>query len=59
MTIQWPTNHLGWRLQTQTNSPTLGISTNWVTVTGSTNVTQEVVPFSPTAGSVFFRMVFP
>lgn len=53
--LNWPTNHVGWRLQMQTNS----LGTNWVTVDGSTNIYYIALPFSPTNGNTFFRLVYP
>ncbi len=58
LTLNWPSNHTGWRLQTQTNAAGAGVTTNWVTVAGSTNVNQVVAPLT-TNGSVFYRMVYP
>lgn len=57
--FSWPTTHIGWRLQTQTDSLTSGLGTNWVTVPNSTNQNQFVAPISATNGSVFFRLVYP
>ena len=36
MTLTRPVNHTDWTLQVQTNGLNVGISTNWVTVPGST-----------------------
>jgi hypothetical protein len=60
LTIGWPTN-LGWRLVYQSNSVTTGLltnSTDWVTVPGSTSVTQMVIPIGAT-NEVFFQMIYP
>ncbi len=59
LTLSWPQDHTGWRLQTQTNSLSLGLGTNWVTVSGSTNVDTVTVPIVKTNGSVFYRMIYP
>jgi hypothetical protein len=58
LTLSWPTN-LGWLLQQQTNPPLVGLSTNWVTVPGSSMVTSTNLPISRANGSAFFRMVHP
>jgi len=58
LTLSWPADHTGWTLQTQTNSLTAGLGTNWVNVAGSTTTNQVVMPINPTNGSVFFRMTF-
>lgn len=59
LTLSWPTDHTGWRLQVQTNSSTVGLSSNWVTVPGSTSVNSVTATINPTNGAVFYRMVFP
>jgi len=56
LTLSWPQDHTGWRLQVQTNSLT---GNNWVTVPGSTNVDSIVVPIATTNGAAFYRMVYP
>jgi hypothetical protein len=57
--LSWPQDHLGWRLQIQTNDLSKGLGTNWVTVPNSTNVYQTNVTVNATNGSVFLRMVYP
>ena len=57
--IDWPSDHLGWSLQVQTNAAGVGLSTNWFRVLGSDAVTEEVIPLSPANGSVFYRLVYP
>ena len=57
--IDWPADHLGWSLQVQTNAAGAGLSTNWFIVPGSDAVTQEVIPFDPASGSLFYRLVYP
>ena len=59
MQIAWPSDHLGWSLQVQTNAVGVGLSTNWFRIPGSDTVTQEVVPLNPANGSVFYRLVYP
>jgi hypothetical protein len=49
----------GVRLESQTNSPTVGIGTNWVTVPGSELTNRIVVPIDPANGSVFYRLAVP
>lgn len=53
----WPADHLGWRLEMQTNALNGGLGTNWFTVFTSTN--QMTVPINPANGSVFYRLVYP
>jgi hypothetical protein len=59
MQLIWPMDHLGWRLEMQTNSLNAGIGTNWVTVPGSTSTNQVFMPINTVNGSVFFRLVYP
>lgn len=57
--VSWPENYLGWRLQAQTNSVHVGLSTNWVDVPGSGATNRVFGPVNPANGSVFYRMVYP
>jgi outer membrane autotransporter protein len=57
--LSWPPDHLGWRLEVQTNSLSVGIANNWSTWPNSTNVTAVSVPINPANPSVFFRLVYP
>jgi autotransporter-associated beta strand protein len=56
LTLSWPTN-LGWELLT--NSVGLTATNNWFPMTGSTNVTNEVITINPAQGNVFFEMRNP
>ena len=55
--LSWPV--AGRRLQAQTNAPGVGITTNWVTVPGSTATNHVVVPIDPANGSAFYRLAIP
>lgn len=57
--LSWPQDHQGWQLQIQTNNLSVGLSTNWVTVPNSTNVTTVNIPINPNNGSVFLRLAYP
>jgi fibronectin-binding autotransporter adhesin len=59
LTLSWPADHTGWRLQVQTNSLNVGLSTNWFTVANSTNVNSVVVPINPANASVFYQLIYP
>jgi len=59
LTLSWPPDHLGWRLQVQTNSINVGLRTNWVDVAGSTTVSNVSVTINRANGTVFYRMVYP
>lgn len=55
--ISWPV--AGGRLQSQTNSLSAGIGTNWTTVAGSTTTNRMVVPINTVNASVFYRLAVP
>ena len=55
----WSLDHLGWRLQSQTNVLNNGLGTNWATVADSSTTNQVWIPIVPTNGSVFFRLTYP
>ena len=59
LTLSWPADHIGWRLQVQTNSLGAGLGTNWWDVANATNINQLTLPVNATSGSVFFRLVYP
>ncbi len=59
LTLSWPADHTGWRLQAQTNALGKGLSTNWVDVPGATTVHTTSFPVNPANGAVFYRMVYP
>jgi autotransporter-associated beta strand protein len=59
LTLTWPPDHTGWRLQNQTNTLAKGLGTNWVDVAGATTTNQVSIPVSGTNGVVFYRMIYP
>ncbi len=59
LTLTWPADHTGWRLQVQTNSLSTGLSGNWSDVPGSTAVNTVNTTINPANGAVFYRMVYP
>jgi autotransporter-associated beta strand protein len=59
LTLSWPLDHTGWKLQVQTNAITVGIATNWTTVPSSENSNQYVTPINRANGSVFYRLISP
>jgi autotransporter-associated beta strand protein len=56
--LSWPADHIGWQLQAQTNSLSVGLSTNWANVSGSTSTNQIAVPINLANGSVFYRLTY-
>jgi autotransporter-associated beta strand protein len=59
LTLSWPADHTGWKLQSQTNYLNQGLNTNWSDLANSTNVNQIAIPVDPSNESVFFRLSFP
>ena len=59
LTLNWPATHLGWILQSQTNSLNVGLANNWVDVPGSGASTQAVIIINPATPAVFFRLRNP
>jgi autotransporter-associated beta strand protein len=59
LNLSWPADHLGWRLETQTNPRSTGLSNNWATVPGSTSITSTNFPLNPANPTVFYRLVYP
>ncbi|HEV2318295.1 MAG TPA: LamG-like jellyroll fold domain-containing protein, partial [Verrucomicrobiae bacterium] len=58
LTLSWPADHIGWQLQAQTNSTSVGIGTNWVNYNPSTGTNQVSIPINLTNGTVFFRLIY-
>jgi alpha-L-rhamnosidase len=57
--LGWPSDHIGWRLQVQTNGWLQGLSTNWMDVVGSTTTDQVFMAINPLIGSAFYRLTYP
>lgn len=57
--LSWPADHIGWRLQAQTNTLAAGLGTNWVAVSGSHLANSLTLPINVSNLSVFFRLVYP
>jgi hypothetical protein len=58
--FSWPTDHVGWELQGQTNPPGSGLSsTNWFFVTGSGATDMFSIPINLTSGNAFYRLIYP
>lgn len=57
--LSWPTDHIGWRLETQTNAVGASIGTNWFNVAGATTTNRVFVPVNKASGGVFFRLAYP
>lgn len=59
LSLSWPADHLGWILQSQTNSLSTGLGTNWVDVPGSDSVTSTNITISPAKPTAFYRLRHP
>jgi hypothetical protein len=57
--LNWPPDHTGWQLQSQTNSLAIGLGTNWLDITNSASTNQMTLPLNPANGAVFFRLLRP
>ena len=55
--INWPADHMGWRLLMSTN--VLAAPSAWFFVPASNATNQVWLPFDSTQSSVFFRLVYP
>ena len=56
--LSWPADHIGWQLQSQTNSLNAGLGTNWSPLTGSTTGNVWTVPMDLRNGAIFFRLFY-
>jgi hypothetical protein len=59
LTLSWPEDHRGWRLQVQTHSLPGGLSTNWAALPGSELVISTNITVNPANRAVFYRLVYP
>jgi hypothetical protein len=59
LVLSWPADHLGWKLQVQTNALGTGLGTNWVTLPGSDVLIGTNITINPASGAVFYRLVSP
>jgi autotransporter-associated beta strand protein len=57
LNLTWPAGQ-GWRLIGQTNSLSVGLSTNWGTVTGGSDGSISIT-IDPNQLAVFYRLVYP
>ena len=59
LTLAWPSDHIGWKLETQTNALNTGLSGAWFNVAGSDATNQMTITIDPVNPTVFFRLVYP
>lgn len=55
LTLGWPPDHIGWRLQVQTNS----LGGNWSDVSGAAATNYFSASLNRTPQAVFYRLVYP
>jgi autotransporter-associated beta strand protein len=53
--LSWPSDHIGWRLQAETNSLSAG---NWFDVAGSSTTNQIFIPIVTANKAVFYRLAY-
>jgi autotransporter-associated beta strand protein len=56
VTLSWPADHTGWRLQSKTNSLA---GTNWVDILDANQTNQINIIIDPANPAVFFRLTYP
>ena len=62
LALTWPATHLGWILQSQTNSLSVGIIANsnaWHDITSTASVTSTNIPVNQANPTVFYRLRHP
>ncbi len=59
LNLYWPADHIGWRLQSQTNAAGSGWATNWSDMPGATETNYFVTPLDSEPPAVFFRLARP
>ena len=57
LNVSWPSDHLGWILQEQTNA--LNSASPWVDLPGTATITSTNIPINPAQPRVFFRLRHP
>ncbi len=59
MTLSWPSDHTGWRLQRLTGPLASGSGSNWVDLPGASLTNQVTIAISSGSGPVFYRLIYP
>ena len=59
LTLAWPADHTGWRLQSQTNSLNSGLGASWTDIPGTDASNTFNATIDPVNGTVFYRRVYP
>jgi hypothetical protein len=56
LVLAWPADHIGWKLQAQTNSLAVGVTGNWTTISNSITTNMVIIPLTRTNATAFFRL---
>jgi autotransporter-associated beta strand protein len=62
ITLAWPADHIGWRLEVQTNHLAQGVSSDtndWMSVADSQGTNSLVLPINLLLPAEFYRLVYP
>ncbi len=59
LTLSWPTDHIGWHLQAQTNNLSTGLTGSWIDISGTDTSNSYNATIDPANGTVFYRLVYP
>jgi len=62
LSLSWPADHLGWFLQSQTNSRAIGLKAadvNWFDLAGSDSATNATITIDRANPTVFYRLRHP
>jgi hypothetical protein len=59
LSIMWPSDHIGWKLQSETNTVNVGVGSNWHDVAGSTATNRMIFNINGANPCVFFRLTYP
>jgi hypothetical protein len=57
LTFSWPSDHLGWILQS--NSLNVAVPGDWFNIPGSSSVTSFPININTAKTNVFFRLTLP
>ena len=57
--ITWPSTHLGWMIEAQTNALSVGLSNNWVTISNTATQLGYTNTIDLSKGAVFYRLRKP
>ena len=59
LSLSWPADHTGWRLELQTNRLAVGLTTSWTTYANAAATNAISLPVTAADGCTFFRLVYP